>query len=747
MTIPSSPPARYTLGDFDFALPPELIAQHPAAERSGSRLLDGTRRGAGRPRVPRPAGAAARRRPARRQRHARDQGAAVRPKASGGAVEVLVERVLAGPRVLAHLRASKSPKPGSRLRLAEATASTPRCWAAAAPTASLFGLRFPADPLALLERHGHVPLPPYIARDDGADDERRYQTVFAAQPGAVAAPTAALHFDAERARGARARAASSAARSPCTSAPARSSRCAATTSAHRMHREWYRVGADAVAAIARTRARGGRVVAVGTTTLRALESAALASSTGATAARSRRQRRDRDLHHARLPLPRRRPAAHQLPSAEEHAADAGQRVRRPRARAGALPRTRSPSATASSATATRCCCGACGMKRTARDSRVALAAEATCRCLCVAADAKATPRTPRAAACAGFRSIDLRTARRLVASPCSPTRAPRLRFRRRALRSSSRVRYWITRRSAASEKPGRGRLLPVGDAAGAAAPAPAAVDRIHRPRRQARPAARPRPRAGRQDLDRRGRTHLARRHRRGRCAGAARAGDRRPGSRAASHQLKANRLRRQRPGQPSIVGVRRPHACRDDAGEQPVPLPPRSTARRRAPAGWEGTLGAAPAVALQGRPARSPRGLHNSVSFRRSCPGPRCCCRARTRSTTAKRRSRRGAQCPARWRALRLALQERRADSGARLSERPIRTASRPKRGAALAGPCRAAAAARGAGRRGLAPSPASCRRLARLPRRQAPHRRPGARRGGPAAGRSRRAGSTAGRR
>ncbi len=191
------PPSRFTLGDFDFALPPELIAQHPAAERSGSRLLDGTAAEA-------------------RDRRFRDLPELLREgdllvvndtrvvkarllgaKASGGAVEALVERIEPENRVLAQLRASKSPKPGSRLRLGSGEGFEVEVLGRGGADGSLFELRFPEDPLALLERHGHVPLPPYIARDDGADDERRYQTVFAAEPGAVAAPTAALHFDAE----------------------------------------------------------------------------------------------------------------------------------------------------------------------------------------------------------------------------------------------------------------------------------------------------------------------------------------------------------------------------------------------------------------------------------------------------------------------------------------------------------------------------------------------------------------------
>jgi len=281
MTIPSSPPARYSLGDFDFALPPELIAQHPAAERSGSRLLDGTGE-ATRDLVFRDLPGLLREGDLlvvndTRVVKARLLGA----KASGGAVEALVERIEPDRRVLAQLRASKSPKAGSRLRLGSGDGFEVEVLGRGGADGSLFELRFPDDPFELLERHGHVPLPPYIARDDGADDERRYQTVFAAQPGAVAAPTAALHFDAGLLEAIAARGVERCAITLHVGAgtfqPVRSD----DLSAHVMHSERYRVGADAIAAIARTRARGGRVVAVGTTSLRALESQALASSTSA----------------------------------------------------------------------------------------------------------------------------------------------------------------------------------------------------------------------------------------------------------------------------------------------------------------------------------------------------------------------------------------------------------------------------------------------------------------------------------
>ncbi|CAD5373462.1 S-adenosylmethionine:tRNA ribosyltransferase-isomerase [Rubrivivax sp. A210] len=273
----ASSPRAYGVEDFDFELPPELIAQHPAPERSGSRLLDG--RGA------LPVDRVFRELPGllragdllvfndTRVIKARLHGEKL---ATGGAVEALVERVLPGHEVWAHLRASKSPRAGSVVRFADAFDA--EVLGRAGPEAALFHLRFPADPLALLQAHGHVPLPPYISHADEADDEARYQTVFAARPGAVAAPTAALHFDeavlqALQSAGV-ARAAVTLHVGAGTFQPVR----AASIAGHRMHSEWFEVGADTVAAITATRAAGGRIVAAGTTTVRALESAARAGA-------------------------------------------------------------------------------------------------------------------------------------------------------------------------------------------------------------------------------------------------------------------------------------------------------------------------------------------------------------------------------------------------------------------------------------------------------------------------------------
>ena len=263
----------YTLADFDFELPPELIAQHPAVERSGSRLLDG--RGA------LPVDRVFRELPALLQPgdllvfndtrviKARLFG---EKSPSGGAVQALVERVLPGHEVLAHVRASKSPKPGSRLRFAEAFDA--EVLGRAGADEALFRLRFPSDPFALLQAHGHVPLPPYITHADGAEDEARYQTVFAARPGAVAAPTASLHFDAALLQALQARGVPRAAVTLHVGAGTFQPVRAETIEAHRMHSEWFEVSAATVQAIDATRAAGGRIVAVGTTTLRALESAA-----------------------------------------------------------------------------------------------------------------------------------------------------------------------------------------------------------------------------------------------------------------------------------------------------------------------------------------------------------------------------------------------------------------------------------------------------------------------------------------
>ncbi|MDD2919289.1 tRNA preQ1(34) S-adenosylmethionine ribosyltransferase-isomerase QueA [Rhodoferax sp.] len=278
------PTRTFCLSDFDFELPPELIAQHPAPERSGSRLLDGT--GA------RPVDRIFKDLPAllkegdlmvfndTRVMNARLYG----EKASGGKLELLIERVLGGNQVAAHLRVSKKPAIGDTVSLINAPGHSDHL------SATLLG-RWPDadgplfrfvlsndvgdDPFTLMARHGHVPLPPYITHADSAEDARRYQTVFAKNLGAVAAPTAALHFDEALlaridAKGVQ-RAHVTLHVGAGTFQPVKTE----NLSEHQMHSEWYEVPVATQQAIADCRARGGRIIAVGTTTVRTLESWAL----------------------------------------------------------------------------------------------------------------------------------------------------------------------------------------------------------------------------------------------------------------------------------------------------------------------------------------------------------------------------------------------------------------------------------------------------------------------------------------
>ncbi len=261
--------------DFHFDLPDELIAQYPAAERTASRLLclDGN------------SGALADRRfrdlpqllragdllvfndtrviPARLFGH----------KETGGKVEVLVERVLDEHRVLAHVRASKSPKPGSCLTLEGGVNAE-----MLGRQGELFELALSGDgeesALDLLEAHGHMPLPPYIERADASDDRERYQTVYADKRGAVAAPTAGLHFDQVMLDTLAAQGIESAFVTLHVGAGTFQPVRVDDIRDHHMHAEYIEVGESVVEAVARTRARGGRVVAVGTTSVRSLESAA-----------------------------------------------------------------------------------------------------------------------------------------------------------------------------------------------------------------------------------------------------------------------------------------------------------------------------------------------------------------------------------------------------------------------------------------------------------------------------------------
>ena len=259
--------------EFDFDLPVELIAQHPLAERSASRLLwsrdDGLE-----------------------DRAIVDLPSLLGPddllvfndtrvikarlfgqKASGGRVEILVERIDGPRRARVQLRASHHPKPGSTITFADEAGATVTA-TMVDRDADLFVLDFDADLDQVLESHGQLPLPPYIEHAPDGIDAERYQTVWARVPGAVAAPTAGLHFDAALLDAIAARGTRSATLTlhvgAGTFVPVRVDDLAL----HVMHEERYTVTSSLIAAVEETRRRGGRVVAVGTTSLRALESAA-----------------------------------------------------------------------------------------------------------------------------------------------------------------------------------------------------------------------------------------------------------------------------------------------------------------------------------------------------------------------------------------------------------------------------------------------------------------------------------------
>lgn len=189
-------------------------------------------------------------------------------KDTGGQVEVLLERLLSGTQALAQIRASKSPRPGTAIVLEDGTRVD-----VLGREDGFFQIRSPEPWPDILERCGHMPLPPYIERDDEALDRERYQTVYASAPGAVAAPTAGLHFDQQMLdqldeKGVR-RVEVTLHVAAGTFQPMREE----NLEDHQMHAEWIRVSQDVVDAVAQTRARGGRVIAVGTTAVRCLETA------------------------------------------------------------------------------------------------------------------------------------------------------------------------------------------------------------------------------------------------------------------------------------------------------------------------------------------------------------------------------------------------------------------------------------------------------------------------------------------
>ncbi|MFN3630224.1 MAG: tRNA preQ1(34) S-adenosylmethionine ribosyltransferase-isomerase QueA [Casimicrobiaceae bacterium] len=262
----------WTLSDFDYELPEALIASVPVAERSASRLLDARS-------LP-PTDRIFRDLPAQLRRgdllvfndtrvmRARLFG----QKATGGRIELLIERLIAPDEALAQLRASHPPKAGARISIAN------RADAVVLGQEDRFHrLRLVSgltDFEALMREAGELPLPPYLGRRAGEADEARYQTVYAAKVGAVAAPTAGLHFDEAVLAGCRQAGIEMASVTLHVGAgtflPVQTERIGE----HKMHHERYELPAETVGAIARCRARGGRVVAVGTTTVRTLEAVA-----------------------------------------------------------------------------------------------------------------------------------------------------------------------------------------------------------------------------------------------------------------------------------------------------------------------------------------------------------------------------------------------------------------------------------------------------------------------------------------
>jgi S-adenosylmethionine:tRNA ribosyltransferase-isomerase len=264
------------LSDFHFDLPPELIAHHPLARRSAGRLLC----------MDRQSGALQHRQfsdlPGLLD--ARDllvfNNTRVIParlfgfKPSGGKLEVLLERVMTDNRVLAQVRGSKSLGPGSELLLPDSDGSEVRVQIAGREGEFLV-LQFTSELnlMALLDRIGHMPLPPYIKRADEPADRERYQTVFAEKSGAVAAPTAGLHFDSELLTAIKARGVQTATVTLHVGAGTFQPVRAANIADHRMHAEYLEVSAGVCEQVKACRARGGRVIAVGTTTVRCLETA------------------------------------------------------------------------------------------------------------------------------------------------------------------------------------------------------------------------------------------------------------------------------------------------------------------------------------------------------------------------------------------------------------------------------------------------------------------------------------------
>lgn len=269
------------LSDFTYTLPPELIAQEALVDRSASRLLHVDSNNSDTVEL--------------HDKSFNDILGLINPgdllifnntrviparltgtKDSGGKIEVMIERILDKHRALAHVRANKSPKAGGKLLLEnEINAEV------IARHDTLFEIIFQGDLTVyeLLEQYGHIPLPPYIERDDTEDDKERYQTVFAEEVGAVAAPTAGLHFTSELLKALTEKGVATAKVTLHVGAGTFLPVRVDNLEEHIMHAEWVEVDQTACDAVAACKARGGKVIAVGTTSVRSLESAAKETGT------------------------------------------------------------------------------------------------------------------------------------------------------------------------------------------------------------------------------------------------------------------------------------------------------------------------------------------------------------------------------------------------------------------------------------------------------------------------------------
>lgn len=268
---PPLPVADLRLSDFDYELPDELIAQSPAEQRNQSRLLRVNAHGQC------------------EDHQFTDLLQFLKPhdllvfnntkvikarlfgqKATGGKIELLVERLLDEKRALVHIKASKTPKIGTTLYFAENRIDAE----VVGREDALFELVFSEPLLSLLDKHGQTPLPPYITHTPDSEDDERYQTVYAKTPGAVAAPTAGLHFDDKLLEQLQEQGINTAFVTLHVGAGTFQPVRVNEIKDHVMHAEWYVVDSSVVESIKVTRAKGGRVIAVGTTSVRALESAA-----------------------------------------------------------------------------------------------------------------------------------------------------------------------------------------------------------------------------------------------------------------------------------------------------------------------------------------------------------------------------------------------------------------------------------------------------------------------------------------